>query len=130
MSQIPKHDLDILTVISQAIYDKKGVNTIALDLREISTMTEFCIIAEGTVEKHVQALAENIISHTHEPRLIRSEGKTVGDWIVLDYGHILVHLLIPDMREKYELEHLWHEAKVIPIELKLHSNALQHVAKF
>jgi ribosome-associated protein len=125
MLQIPHQDLEMLTIIGQAIYDKKGANIITLDLRNISTMTDFCIIAEGNVEKHVQAIAEHVNQQMTEchKTLLRSEGKHQGDWVVLDYGHILVHLFIPDMREKYELEHLWHEANIVPIQLKTHSIA-------
>ena len=120
MSQVETQDLELLTLIGQAIYDKKGANIIALDLRSISTITDFCIIAEGNVEKHVQAIAENVnleMSKCHQ-KLLRCEGKRQGDWIVLDFGSILVHLLIPDMREKYELEHLWHKANVVSLQLK------------
>jgi ribosome-associated protein len=106
-----------LNRIAQAIYDKKGFNILALDVRGICTLTDYFIIAEGYVDRHVQALSQAIQDEfaSAGPTLLHLEGQREGDWIVLDYGDIVIHLFTPEMREKYELEELWQEGQVVDV---------------
>jgi ribosome-associated protein len=117
MPHISDQDMALLKSISQVLFDKKGYNILTLDVRGISSMTDFFIIAEGSVEKHVQALsrqlAEQIGELGHKPDHI--EGQAEGAWIVLDYGHFIVHLFIPEMREKYRLEQVWREGAIVDV---------------
>jgi ribosome-associated protein len=106
--------------IAQVIYDKKGFNILVLDVREISTMTDFFIIAEGTVDRHVKALSHAIvdefIQRGKEP--LHIEGQQEGDWIVLDYGgDFVIHLFIPELREKYALEELWNKSRIVDVKI-------------
>lgn len=114
-------DLRRLDEIAQAIYDKKGMNILALDVRGITSFTEYYIIAEGNVERHVSSLAKAVINQQknshHNP--LRVEGEQSGDWVVIDFGHIVIHLFHPDMREKYALEQLWREAKIVDLKFQL-----------
>ena len=109
-----------LNRIAQAIYDKKGFNILSLDVRGISSFAEYFIIAEGNVEKHVQSLAQSV----HEKMLeigyrpLHIEGKKEGDWIVIDYSDVVIHLFIPEMREKYNLEQLWQESTIIDVPIR------------
>ena len=106
--------------VAQAIYDKKGFNIIVLDVRNVCTMTDYFIIAEGTVDRHVKALSdavENELEKTKK-RPLYTEGKQSGEWAVLDYGDFIVHLLIPELREKYALEQIWRESKIVDITFK------------
>ena len=110
---------NVIHLIAQAIYDKKGTNIIAIDVRGISSITDYVIIADGNVDRHVSALATEI-QHTMRDegeRPVHIEGQQVGDWVVLDYFQVIIHLLLPDMRQKYQLERLWPEGKVIDLEL-------------
>lgn len=95
-----------LNAIAQAIFDKKGFNILALDVRAISTLTDYVIIAEGNIDKHVMAIAEAIIERMESlgQKTIYIEGMKGGDWVVVDYMHIMVHLFMPGMRDKYQLE--------------------------
>lgn len=107
--------------IAQAIYDKKGMQIIAIDVRGISSITDFVVIAEGNVDRHVVAIARALEQDLFEqgyghPAYI--EGLENGDWVVLDYIHVMVHLFIPGLREKYQLERLWSQGKLIELELK------------
>jgi ribosome-associated protein len=105
--------------IAQVIYDKKGFNILVLDVRDICTMTDFFIIAEGSVDRHVKALSHAVVD-MFESRGIRSlhaEGQQEGDWVVLDYGHFVIHLFIPELREKYALEELWKEGKIVDVKI-------------
>lgn len=109
----------LLNEVAQAIYDKKGFNILVLDVRGVCSMTDYFIIAEGTVDRHVkaisQAIAEQLAKKGHRPFHI--EGEREGDWVVLDYTDFIVHLFTPDLREKYALEELWHEGKVIDVKI-------------
>lgn len=113
--------LKILDAIAQAIYDKKGFNILALDVRSFSTMTDYYIIAEGNVERHVRALSlaiEDALKE-HGLRPFHVEGRSEGDWIVLDYVDIVIHLFIPEFREKYALEELWKESKIVDVKIEI-----------
>lgn len=111
----------VLNLIGQAIYDKKGQNTLALDVRGTSTITDFVIIAEGNVDRHVVAIAEAISSVTRESGSppIHSEGLQSGDWVVLDFLDIMVHIFSPGLREKYQLEQLWRDGKIVDLNINL-----------
>lgn len=95
------------------------MNIIALDVRNFSTMTEYCLIAEGSVGRHVRALCQTIKGVMGEEKhtLYHCDGENEGDWVVMDYGDIVIHLLTPDMREKYALEELWNKAKIVDVEI-------------
>lgn len=121
MSKVPNKDMKVLETICQSIFDKKGFNILALDVRGLSTMTDYYVIAEGNVEKHVQALARELCDNLYLQgrRPLHIEGQRLGDWVVLDYSDVVVHLFIPDMREKYALEQLWQEASIIDVPIEL-----------
>ena len=115
-----KHDLKkILNLIAQTIYDKKGVNILALDVRGISTLTDYVIIAEGNVDKHVIAIGNAIIDALHEVgfECTLKEGMMTGDWVVLDFLNIMVHLFMPGLRDKYRLEDLWKDSQILDLEI-------------
>ena len=107
----------LLQNICQALVDKKAHNIIVLDVKTISSMTDFFIIAEGTVPRHVVALAKQVDETLSESKLSPShiEGEREGDWVVLDYMDIVVHLFTSDLRKYYSLEEIWHEGKVVDI---------------
>lgn len=109
-----KQDMQLLQQICQTIFDKSGFNILTLDVRELSLMTDYYVIAEGNVEKHVQAIAKAIIQELKALQC-HSEGLRIGDWVVSDFGNVVVHLFIPEMREKYALEQLWQQAKIIDV---------------
>lgn len=118
MNKIPNVDLNF---IAQSIFDKKGFNILVLDVQGISTMTDYFIIAEGTVDRHVkaigQAIKDELAKKNQLPFLI--EGEQEGDWMVMDYTHFVIHLFIPEMREKYRLEELWHEGRIVDVQIDL-----------
>lgn len=117
INEIPVEDFKMLTCICQSLFDKKGCNIITLDLRHLGLLTDYFVIAEGSVEKHVQALSRAVCDRMLEcgAKPLYIEGKSVGEWVVVDFSHIMVHLFIPETREKYELEQLWQEAKIVDV---------------
>jgi len=119
-----KKDLKaILNLIAQTIYDKKGVNTLALDVRGISTLTDYVIIAEGNVDRHVIAIAQAILDALQEVgfECTQKEGMRTGDWVVLDFLNIMVHLFMPGLRDKYRLEDLWKESQILDLAINTSS---------
>lgn len=109
----------LLNTIAQTIYDKKGFNILVLDVRGISNMTDYFIIAEGTVDRHVKALSTAITDRLAEENLspLHVEGQQDGEWIVLDYIDFVIHLFIPDLRQKYALEELWNDGKIVNVKI-------------
>lgn len=118
---------EVLNCIAQVIFDKKGSNILALDVTGLSSITDFLLIAEGNVDRHVSAIARAIIEELDEmggPPLLHVEGLRTGDWIVLDYGEIIVHLFTPGLREKYSLERLWADSKIVDLEIDVSKPAV------
>ena len=115
--------LAVLNIIAQAIFDKKGINILALDVRGISALNDYVIIAEGNVDKHVTAIAHEIIDTLagHGMLPVYVEGLKTGDWVVIDYLQIAVHLFMPGMRDKYQLEQLWKEGAIIDLSIDVSS---------
>jgi ribosome-associated protein len=111
----------LLNIIAQTVFDKKGFNILALDVKGISTIADYLLIAEGNVDRHVKALASTIVEELakHGIRPIHVEGLKEGDWIVIDYVDIMVHLFMPGLREKYQLERLWQAGKIIDVKINV-----------
>src|SRR5579871_1596087 len=91
---IKKNMQKILNLIGQVIYDKKGFNILALDVEGLSTITDYLIIAEANVDRHGSAIAQSIMDEMEKGglSLFHSQGVKDGDWIVLDYGEVAIHL--------------------------------------
>jgi len=109
----------VLNLIAQTIYDKKGFNTLALDVQGISTLTDYVIIAEGSVDRHVSSIAHGIIDALQQVgvKVHQVEGLKDGDWIVLDFLDVMVHLFMPGLRDKYRLEDLWKESQILDLQI-------------
>ena len=98
--------------------EKKAVNMIGLDLREIASFTEFFVIASGTNPRQVQAIADEINEQLKKQlrrKPVRIEGYTAAEWVLLDYGDFVIHLFDKDAREFYDLERLWRDARRVDI---------------
>lgn len=100
-----------LRLVLDLIAEKKGERTVVLDLQELSTPASYFIITEGSTERQVQAIAENILEKFNELEPI-SEGLDSKRWVVLDYGDFMVHIFQPEARRFYDLEGLWGEAEL------------------
>ncbi len=111
-----KPPFETLNVIAQAIYDKKGFNIMALDVQGLSSITDYLVIAEGNVDRHVASISHAIMDALKEKPL-HAEGLKTGDWAILDYGEVMVHLFSPGFRERYSLERLWQDSKIIDLNI-------------
>jgi ribosome-associated protein len=113
-----------LNAIAQTIFDKKGTNILALDVRQVSNLTDYVIIAEGNIDKHVISIAQSIVDQLEKLGLnpVYTEGLKTGDWVVIDYLYIMVHIFMPGLRDKYQLEQLWREGQIIDLQINLSPN--------
>jgi ribosome-associated protein len=96
--------------------DKKAVDIVGLDLREIASFAEFFIIASGTNQRQVQAIADEISEQVKKQlgtRPIRIEGYNAAEWVLLDYGDFIFHIFNGEAREFYDLARLWRDARKV-----------------
>src|SRR5947207_11626682 len=92
---------------------KKAENIMVLDVREISSITDYFVIASGTSEPHLRAISDEInekLREDHEIRPRAVDGALQTGWLVLDFFDVIVHLMKTDVREHYDLEGLWGDA--------------------
>ncbi len=98
--------------------EKKALGTVVLDLREVTSFTEFFLVTTGTNQRHVQAIADEItlqLKKKKKFRPTRIEGESTADWILLDYGDFVVHIFNEKARAFYDLERLWRDARVVEL---------------
>ena len=111
--------LEKLKIICSIITEKKGEDIKILELKNISSLTDYFIIASTQSETHNQAIVDEIkfkLKHNFKLLPLNIEGYESGDWILLDYGDVMVHLFKPEAREKYGLELIWLDAPRISLE--------------
>lgn len=101
-----------------AALDKKAFDPIALDLRQLSSVADFFVILTGTSDRHVQAVAHNVMEAFDALgiTLLGEEGLKDGKWILLDYGEVVVHVFLKPVREYYDIERLWIDAPSLDLE--------------
>lgn len=93
--------------------DKKAEDIVILDVRDVSSVTDYFVIASGTSEPHLRAIVDEItdqLRERHEVRPRAVDGTLQAAWIVLDYFDVIVHVMRRDVRERYDLESLWGDA--------------------
>ncbi|MGQ0847528.1 MAG: ribosome silencing factor [Actinomycetota bacterium] len=100
---------------ADAIADKKGQDIVLLEVGDLFIITEVFVIATGTSRPHVQTLAERVeeMLKEHGRKPLRDEGLPEAEWVLLDYGDVMVHIFQPGPRDYYDLERLWRDAPVI-----------------
>ena len=98
---------------SQFAENKKAEKISILDVRKISSVTDYFVIASGTSEPHLRAIVTEITDQLREQydlRPTRIDGATGGAWVVLDFFDVIVHIMSSDVRQHYDLESLWGDA--------------------
>ncbi|MCZ2356885.1 MAG: ribosome silencing factor [Bacteroidia bacterium] len=108
---------DLLKTIIEALLDKKALDVVQLDLRNIKDRsTDFFIICNGTSDTHCEALSNNVLDEVELKKSERPwhiEGDKHSDWILLDFVNVVVHIFLPRARSFYHLEDLWGDAASI-----------------
>ncbi|MEE8406185.1 MAG: ribosome silencing factor [Acidimicrobiia bacterium] len=97
---------------ADAIFERKGADIVLLDVEGLFILSDIFVIATGTSRPHVQALSEYVEEKLKENGIapLRVEGHSQGEWVLVDYGDIIVHLFQGASREFYSLERLWGDA--------------------
>lgn len=110
------NSIEILKIAAQALHSKKAVDLYATRIADLTVLTDYFLIANGTSTTHVRALAEEVEDRLSqagvEPHAI--EGRATG-WILLDYGSVVVHVFTKEARDTYSLERLWVDGEVVDL---------------
>jgi ribosome-associated protein len=96
-----------------ALEDIKASDIVVLNVKKLTSMTDYMIIASGESSRQVKALARNVVEKLKErgAEVVGVEGEDSGEWVLVDLGHIIVHVMHPAVREYYNLEELWEAPK-------------------
>jgi ribosome-associated protein len=103
-------------VAADAIASKKGLDIVLLDVEKLFVLSDVFVIATGTSRPHVQSLSDHVEEKMRDElglKPLRSEGRSEAEWILLDFGDVIVHLFQAAAREFYGLERLWADAERI-----------------
>lgn len=96
-------------IVVNAMDDMKAKEISVLDVRERTSVTEYMVVASGTSNRHVKSIADNVIEDVKKNGLrpLGIEGGAGSDWVLVDLGDIVVHVMMPAAREHYDLERFW-----------------------
>jgi ribosome-associated protein len=99
----------VMTVVHDALADMKALQVKLLDVRGLTDIADFMIIASGTSDRHVRSVAQRVVEKCKEAgfRPLGVEGQQDGDWVLIDLSELIVHVMLPRVREFYGLEKLW-----------------------
>ena len=98
-------------LVIDALEDHKAVGISCLDVKDISSVTDYMIVASGASRRHVNSIAENVIQKVKKEGLLPlgTEGQDASEWVLVDLGDVIVNVMMPDTRAFYDLEKLWQE---------------------
>jgi ribosome-associated protein len=115
-TQAEEIDERVLTAL-RAAAEKKAVDNVLLDLREIASFTDFFVITSGSNERQVQAISDAVVETLKKngSPVARIEGYKTAEWILLDYGDFVVHVFDEKARRFYDLERLWRESRRVEL---------------
>jgi ribosome-associated protein len=107
-SKVPKAP-SLKTVVIDALADMKALEVKFLDVRGLTDIADFMVIASGTSDRHVRSVAQRVVEKTKEAgfRPHGVEGQQDSDWVLIDLNEMIVHVMLPRVREFYGLEKLW-----------------------
>jgi ribosome-associated protein len=118
------NDLDTaLDLYIRAALDRKALGLVVLDVRRLTTVADVFIICHGRSNRQVVAIGEHIQAFLkkHKIKPLSVEGMKDGHWVLLDYGHVIIHVFYESIRRLYDLEGLWVDAKRIETETMIRS---------
>ena len=107
-SSIPQ---TLLRIVNAALDDMKAVNVKVMDVRHLTDITDIVVIASGNSDRHVKSIADRVLEFAKQNdfRPIGVEGAREGEWVLVDLNDVVVHVMLPRVREFYGLEKLWED---------------------
>lgn len=112
----PDTSSQLALTVAQTADDRKGGNIVVLKVTEVSSLADYFVIVTGFSKAQVRAIGQSVedaVEQQWQRRPLRKEGQTESSWTVLDYGEVIVHVLMPQQREYYNLEAFWAHAERI-----------------
>ena len=105
----PKSPQELVTVVETALDDIKAVDVRVLDVRNLTDIADTLVIASGNSDRHVRSIADRVVEFTKKAgfRPMGVEGERDGEWVLVDLNDVIVHIMLPRVREFYRLESLW-----------------------
>lgn len=96
-------------LVIDALDELKAINTVSLDVSALTDVMDYLVITSGTSSRHVKSLASNVSMEAKKQgvRPLGIEGNDVGEWVLVDFGDVVVHVMLPATRDFYDLERLW-----------------------
>jgi len=111
-----KDAVPALDLYIKAASEKKAKNLVVLDVADLTSIADVFIICSGKSNRQVNAIADSIVANLKKQKIkpLSVEGTGAGHWVLLDYGHVIIHVFYEPVREFFDLEGLWVDAKRIP----------------
>ncbi len=116
---IPPSSQEKAFLCARALLDRKAIDLVILEVKDLSSFTDYFLICSGNSDRQVQAIASHIEEKLGKEGIhpLGIEGKREGRWTLLDYGDVVVHIFFQPVREFYDLERLWSEATRVEVPL-------------
>ena len=99
------------SIVTTALDDMKAADLKVLDVRGLTDIADTMVIASGNSDRHVRSIAERVVERVKQAgiRPLGIEGEREGEWVLVDLNEVIVHVMLPRIRELYGLEHLWEQ---------------------
>jgi len=103
------HSKKLAALVEEALDDMKAREVRVIDVRKLTTVTDYMIIASGTSDRHVRSMADHVVEKAAEAgcRSLGTEGEAAGEWVLVDLHDVVVHVMLGKVRDLYKLENLW-----------------------
>ncbi|HEV7716733.1 MAG TPA: ribosome silencing factor [Steroidobacteraceae bacterium] len=113
----PERGLPLEGIVTAALDDMKAVNVKVMDVRGITDIADVMVVCSGNSDRHVRSIADRVVSKAKETghRPLGVEGSREGEWVLVDLQDVIVHVMLPRVREFYSLERMWESESAPPV---------------